>query len=222
MIIPYTKALLVRPRFDEPTQHSFAFAGEILQWCRQAKPLIVDVIELAEGEAIRARVEQELTPDVDLFIFYDHGDEDALIGQDEKPVIDLENAGLLAGKEVFTLACLSAKDLGPAVWRQGGTYWGYVDVFSFTTDSLAEFQEAANCGFKFRFIEGDTRQNSLQRAKETFTRLALELVDAGKVFAAICMREDGDTLVYLDAHKPEEKEGCLLALLKLPVSLLRR
>jgi hypothetical protein len=36
------------------------------------------------------------------------------------------------------------------------------------------------------------------------------------------MREDGDALVYLDAHKPEEKEGCLLAFLKLPISLLRR
>ncbi|GAI95199.1 unnamed protein product, partial [marine sediment metagenome] len=117
---------------------------------------------------------------------------------------------------------LSAKDLGPEVWSKGGTYWGYVDVFSFTTDSLLEFQEAANCGFKFRFIEEDTRENSLKRAKETFTRLALELVDAGKTFAAICMREDGDALVYLDAHKPEEKEGCLLALLKLPIKALTR
>ncbi|GAI61289.1 unnamed protein product, partial [marine sediment metagenome] len=33
---------------------------------------------------------------------------------------------------------------------------------------------------------------------------------------------DGDALVYLDAHKPEEKEGCLLAFFKLPISLLRR
>ncbi|GAI61252.1 unnamed protein product, partial [marine sediment metagenome] len=49
-----------------------------------------------------------------------------------------------------------------------------------------------------------------------------ELVDVGNPFAAICMRGDGDALVYLDAHEPEEKEGCLLAFLKLPVSLLRR
>ncbi|GAJ16312.1 unnamed protein product, partial [marine sediment metagenome] len=56
----------------------------------------------------------------------------------------LKNCDRLAGREVFTLACLSAKDLGPAVWRQGGTYWGYGDVFSFTTDGLAEFQSAAN------------------------------------------------------------------------------
>lgn len=211
------KAILCRPKFDEPSQHSFAFAAEILQWCRQAG---IDIIELAEDDAVRPAVEKALqTFNPDIFVFYDHGSEDCLWGQGgDEAAIDLKNCDRLAGREVFTLACLSAKDLGPAVWRQGGTYWGYVDVFSFTTDSLAEFQEAANCGFKFRFIEGDTRQNSLQRAKETFTRLSLELVDAGKTFAAICMRENGDALVYFDAHKPEEeKKGCLLALLKLPI-----
>ncbi|GAI97065.1 unnamed protein product, partial [marine sediment metagenome] len=124
-----------------------------------------------------------------------------------------------ANKEVFTLACLSAKDLGPEVWSKGGTYWGYVDVFSFTTDALASFQEAANCGFHYRFIEGDSRQSALSRAKETFTRLAFELVDAGKTMAAISMRMNGDNLVYLNAHKPEEKKGCLLGLLRLPMKL---
>ncbi|GAI60880.1 unnamed protein product [marine sediment metagenome] len=214
------KAILCRPKFDEPTQHSFAFAGEILQWCRQAG---IDIIELAEDDVVRLAVENSLqTFNPDIFVFYDHGSEDCLWGQGgTEAAIDLKNCDRLAGKEVFTLACFSAKDLGPAVWRQGGTYWGYVDAFSFTTDSLAEFQEAANCGFKFRFIEGDTRENSLKRAKETFTRLAFELVDVGNPFAAICMRGDGDALVYLDAHKPEEKEGCLLAFLKLPIRVFR-
>ncbi|GAI69839.1 unnamed protein product [marine sediment metagenome] len=207
------KAILCRPRFDEASQHSFAFAGEILGWCRQAG---ISVIELAEADAVRTKVSRELAKGVELFIFYDHGDEDALIGQDEKPVIDLENAGLLAGKEVFTLACLSAKELGPEVRSRGGTYWGYTEVVGYTTDALAEFQEAFNCGFRFRFIENDSRENALSRAKDTFTRLAFELVDAGKTFAAIYMREDGDALVYLDSHEPEEKEGCLLTLLKLP------
>ncbi|GAI88520.1 unnamed protein product, partial [marine sediment metagenome] len=119
-------------------------------------------------------------------------------------------------KEVFTLACLSAKELGPEVWSKGGTYWGYTEVVSYTTDALAEFQEAFNCGFRFRFIENDSHQNALKRGKETFTRLALELVDVGNPFAAIYMREDGDALVYYNANKPEEKEGCLLAFLKLP------
>jgi len=212
------KAVLCRPRFDDPTQNTFAFAEEILLWCQQAG---IDIVELAEGEAIRTNVVRELSKGADLFIHYDHGDENALIGQDEKAVIDLNNCALLAEKEVYTLACLSAKKLGPEVWRKGGTYWGYVEVVSFTTDALAEFQEAFNCGFRYRFIEGDTRQSALTRAKETFTRLAYELVFAGKTFAAIFMRENGDNLVYLNAHEPEEeKEGCLLGLLKLPLQKL--
>ncbi|MBA7552654.1 hypothetical protein ES705_45224 [subsurface metagenome] len=138
----------------------------------------------------------------------------------DEAVIDLKNANLLANKEVFTLACLSARDLGPEVWRKGGTYWGYTEVVSFTTDALDAFQEAFNCGFRFRFVENDSRENSLRRAKETFTRLAFELVGAGKILAAVFMREDGENLVYLDAHKPEEeKKGCLLGLLKLPLKL---
>jgi hypothetical protein len=209
------KAILVRPRFDEVTPYTFAFASEILQWCQDAG---IDTIELAEGEAIRARVEEELAKGVDLFIHYDHGNEDALIGQDEKAVIDLNNCHLLASKETYTLACLSAKSLGVEVWRKDGEYWGYTEVVSFTTDALAEFQQAFNCGFHYRFIEGDSHQNALKRAKEVFTDLSFMLVDAGKTFAAICMRQNRDNLVYYNANKPEEEKpgGCLLALLKLP------
>jgi hypothetical protein len=213
------KAILVRPRFDEVTPYTFAFAAEILQWCQDAG---IDTIELAEGEAIRARVEEELAKGVDLFIHYDHGNEDALIGQDEKAVIDLNNCHLLASKETYTLACLSAKNLGVEVWRRGGKYWGYVEVVSFTTDALPEFQESFNRGFHYRFIEGDSHQNALNRAKEVFGNLALMLVDAGKTFAAICMRQNRDSLVYYNAHTPEEeKKGCLLAFLKLPTKIWR-
>jgi len=209
------KALLVRPNFDSATEHTFAFAAEILQRCQDAG---IDTIELAEGEATRARVEEELAKGVDLFIHYDHGDEDALIGQDEKAVIDMKNCGLLADKEVYTLACLSAKTLGAEVWRKGGTYWAYVEVVSYTTDALAEFQEAFNCGFCYRFIEGDSHKNALKRAKEVFTDLSYKLVDSGKTLAAICMRQNRDNLVYYNADKPEEEKpgGCLPALLKLP------
>ena len=210
------KAILCRPKFDEPTEHSFAFAGEILRWCRQAG---IDIIELAEDDAVRPAVEKALqTFNPDIFVFYDHGSEDCLWGQGgAAAAIDLKNVGLLANIETYTLACLSAKSLGVEVWRRGGAYWGYTEAVGYTTDALAEFQEAFNCGFHYRFLERNTRQNSLQRAKETFSRLALELVDVGKVFAAICMRENGDSLVYYNANKPEEKEGCLLTFLKLPI-----
>ena len=212
------KAVLVRPKFDDASKISFDFAAEILQWCREAG---ISVVDLAEGEAIRARVEEELAKGIDLFIHYDHGNEDALIGQDEKAVIDLTNCDLLSQKEVYTLACLSAKNLGVEVWRRDGKYWGYVEVVSFTTDALPEFQEAFNCGFHYRFIEGDTHQNALSRAKDTFDQLSLQLVNDGKTFAAICMRQNRDSLRYYNANAPDEGgKGCLLALLKFPKLIL--
>ena len=207
------KAVLVRPKFDDPTTYTYGFAQEILQWCQEAG---ISIVELAEGEAIRARVEEELAKGFDLFIHYDHGNEDALIGQDEKAVIDLSNCDLLKDKETYTLACLSAKSLGVDVWRKGGKYYGYVEVVSFTTDALPAFQEAFNCGFKFRFIEGNSHQDTLTRAKQIFDDLATMLVDAGNIFAAICMRQNRDSLRYYNAEKPGEGKGCLLTLLKLP------
>lgn len=213
------KAILVRPTFDDATQHTFAFAEEILEWCRQAG---VDVVELAEGEAVKSRVEEELRKGADLFIFYDHGSEDALIGQDKQPVIDLSNCHWLAGKDVYTLACLSAKELGVEVWRQKGRYWGYTEVVGFTTDALPEFQKSFNCGFAYLFIERVPHGAALDKAKETFNRLATALVSEGKIMAAIYMRKNCDSLVSYNGQKPGENGGgCLFGLLKAQVAFLR-
>jgi len=139
------KALICRPKFDSATEYTFAFAAEILEWCQQAG---IEVTELAEEDAIRPAVENALERfNPEIFVFYDHGDKDALIGQDGKAVIDIKNCDRLAGKEVFTLACLSAKDLGPEVWRKGGTYWGYTEVVSFATDSLPGSRKRLIVGF---------------------------------------------------------------------------
>lgn len=209
------KAILVRPTFDDATQHTFAFAEEILELCRQAG---IDVVELAGSEAVKSRVEEELQKGTDLFIFYDHGSEGALIGQDEQPVIDLNNCHWLADKEVYTLACLSAKELGAEVWRRGGKYWGYTEVVGFTTDALPEFKKSFNCGFAYLFIERVPHGTALDKARETFDQLATALVSEGKIIAAIYMRKNRESLVDYKAHGPEENGngGCLLGLLKLP------
>ena len=214
------KAILVRPRFDSATEHTFAFAEAILEQCRQAG---IDVVELAEDEAVKSRVEEELRKGVDLCIFYDHGSEGALIGQDEEPAVDLKNCLLLAEKEVYTLACLSAKELGAEIWRQGGKYWGYTEVVGFTTDALPEFGQAFNCGFCYLFIDGEAHQAALDLAKTTFDQLAMDLLSQGKIAAAIFMRQNKESLVSYNAHGPEAGNGggCLLGLLKAPQALFR-
>jgi len=216
------KAILVRPRFDSATEHTFAFAEDILSQCRVAG---IDVVELAEGNATKKRVEEELKKGTDLFIFYDHGSEDALIGQDEKPVIDLSNVAAISDKEVYTLACLSAKELGAAVWRQGGKFWGYTEVVGFTTDALDEFKQAFNCGFCYLFIDGLEHTAALDLAKETFDQLSLDLMSKGKIMAAIFMRQNKEKLVSYNQEGPGPDDGngggCLLGLLRTPVAIFR-
>jgi len=208
-----TEWIIVRPKWEEVTEYSYAWCQQILDWLKEEG---VEFVDLGAEDATRDKVEAMLRkyPQAN-FCFYDHGNADLLAAQGGKDnVIDLNNCDLLANKETYTMACLSAKSLGKEVWNKGGKYWGYIDTFSFTSDTVADFQEAANCGFHYLFIEGD-RENALQRAKDTFSRLALELVDAGKILAAACMRNDGDILVYYNAEKPEEGKGCLLAFLRL-------
>jgi hypothetical protein len=211
--------IIVHPKFDDVTQYSDGWAQEIVDILKDKGLLVAD---LGGREVTRAEVEEALDEHPEAYVgFWNHGNEDCLWGSKAEKVFDLQNSDRLAGKEVFTMACLSAKELGKEVWSKGGTYWGYTEAFSFTTDSLVEFQEAANCGFHYRFLEGDTHQNALKRAKDTFTELSYKLVDAGKTFAAIAMRNDRDALVYYNASKPGEEKpgGCLLALLKLPLKL---
>jgi thiol-disulfide isomerase/thioredoxin len=213
------KAILVRPRFDSATEYTYAFAEDILNHCLAAG---IDVVELAEGDAIREKVEEELKKGTDLLIFYNHGGEDCLVGQDEKCAIDLENCHYLSEKEVYTLACLSAKELGAKVWRQGGKYWGYTEVVGFTTDALEEFKQAFNCGFCYLFIDKLDHGQALNLAKETFNQLSLDLVSQGKVFAAVYMRQNKENLVYYNGQEPSnDGGGCLLGLLKSPVTLFR-
>jgi hypothetical protein len=209
------KAILVRPRFDDATEYTFDFAQEILDWCTQAG---IEVVELTEGNAVRGKVEEELRKGADTLIFYDHGNESALIGQDEQPVIDLENCHWLAEKDVYTLACLSAKELGVEIWRRGGKFWGYKEVYGFTTDALDAFKQASNCGFMYIFIEAAPWEDALDKAKETFDQLSMDLVAEGKIMAAVFMRENGANLVAYNGSGPDDQngEGCLLGLLKLP------
>jgi len=195
------KALLVAPVFDEVTPYSY-------DWSREVKAILeskgYEVKDLSGTEISRKDVEKHLD-DVDLFCFYDHGSENALWGSRKEPVIDLSNVKLLSGKEVFTMACLSAKRLGVEAWKsKSKVYWGYCEPFIFTTDSLEEFKKFANCGINFR-LEGKSWKECLSLAKELGNKLAEELSKAGKFIAASCMRNDVNALRCYNGEAPATK-----------------
>jgi hypothetical protein len=94
-------------------------------------------------------------------------------------------------------------------------------VVGFTTDALEEFKHAFNCGYCYLFIDKLDHGQALDLAKETFDQLSLDLIQQGKIFAAVYMRENKENLVCYDGHEPGDNGGggCLLGLLKSPIAL---
>jgi len=206
--------LFVRPVFDDITEITYDEAQDAIDYLREKG---VEVVDLAREEAIRENVKRILRerPDINL-AHYDHGSEDAIWGNDDRPVIDLKNVDLLSGRQSYNNNCSSAKKLGVEAWKLGcKAYWGYNSIFYFSTDALEEFKEAVNYGIKRR-IDGFSWKECLEKTKEKMTELADKLVAAGKALAAACMRWDRDHLNCYDAHAPEPT----CALRKLTIKLL--
>jgi hypothetical protein len=189
--------LIAAPRFDEATQYAYKWALQL------AQELGGEQTRLLEKDATRANFEREIVKHT-LFVFYDHGDVDRLLAQDaEENMLDLDNVDLVAKKECYVMACLSAEKLGVEAYKRGAVYWGYVAVFGFTTEEEGLFCEAANYGLIVKVKESLSWKEALQRAKEKFTGL---MDGARDVWTKIWLRYDRDNLVcYSEESPPESK-----------------
>ena len=196
---------MVAPNFDDVTEYSLKWAERLREEIgsrMEVKPLLV-------ADAVRSRVEAALRDDLGaMLIHYDHGNEESLIGQDEVPVVDLENVDLLGGREAYNMNCLSGKTLGKAAYRNGClAYWGYVEVVSFTSDAEQDFCEAFNYGLLLR-LEGKTWKECLDAAKARMTEIVDDLVKRGNTLAAMSLREDRDALHCWGEGIEEPTEDC--------------
>ncbi|VFM95562.1 MAG: hypothetical protein BECKG1743D_GA0114223_101278 [Candidatus Kentron sp. G] len=131
--------ILARTRHDPVTEYTH-------RWSEEIKSLFEgngwQVADYEIDRATRGAVEAALktAPPGSVFVFYGHGDPDALIGQDYNPVCDLENAGLLRHCKVLAMACSSAQEdggLGPMAIEKGAlVYFGYAkEIHSQLLDS---------------------------------------------------------------------------------------
>lgn len=195
------EAVCDAPSFDAATEYSF-------KWFDRLRDVIesqVRLFLLLEYSAVKSEVEKSLGEHPQaIFVHYDHGDEDRLIGQDKLPVIDLTNIEFLKGREVYVMACLSAKTLGKAAYAMGClAYWGNTEVVSFTSDAERYFGEAFNYGLLLR-LEGRPWKECLELAKERMTEIMDELNRQGNFIAAALLMGDRDSLVCYDGSVPPE------------------
>ena len=141
------KILNVAPRFDDVTEYSIAWSKDFL-----AQADSTEITSLLEKDAIKSKFRQEID-NHDVFIFFDHGNEEGLIDNNSQYLIRTSDAFRLNGKKVFAMACLSAKKFGKKAFEEGCVeYWGAVESIGFTVDEATLFGEVFVVGAYDRFI----------------------------------------------------------------------
>jgi len=197
--------LMIRPVFDEVTEITFDEAQDVLNYFEEKG---IEYIDLAKDKATKENVEKVLRENPNIKIaHYDHGNETSWIGSDEKPCVSTQNVNVLKGRECYCNNCSSAKKLGVEAWKLKAIYWGYTEVFVFTTDAKEEFKQFVNHGIKRR-VDGYSRKKCLEMTKNLANKLIDKLVKAGKGLAASCLRWDRDHLVCYTEDMPPEETDC--------------
>jgi hypothetical protein len=198
------KALVVAPRFDDETVYSYEWSREIVDWLKTA---MYDVVDIGGRTVRRGEVEDALKQNIELYVNYNHGSEECHWGSSTEKVVDLNNDSLLGGKEVYCMNCLSASKLGRDAVKNKGcvAYYGYTDVFAFSTDALDDFKTFANAGLKYRLC-GYSWQQVVLMVKRLADILVEKLYKDGKFIAASAMQHDADVLVCWESgNVPESK-----------------
>ncbi len=187
------RVLAVAPCFDTASEYSF-------RWWERLREAIKDKVELQEllrDMAVRSAFEANVeTFKPDAIVFYDHGSDDCLCAQDGQDcVLDSKNIDKVAGKIIFTMACLSARKLGAQAYARGCVYVGYVETFTFTTQDEQLFCTAANSGFiayvngekdwaKVKAVMVEAFNKAMEQATDPWTKMWLQWDrDALRVYA---------------------------------------
>jgi len=206
-----SQALLIRPRFDTPTDYSYKWAGELAEEVKKKFHLT----DLSNGVS-RAQVEEAIkSKDPHLIVFYDHGIEGAWIGNSAgEHVIDITNVQLLIGRIAYTMCCRSGKGLGVEAYRKGcKVYVGYADDFTFNIQDEHLFKDCANYGLKL-WLRGESNWARIKQSWIEFWNKAID--STSDPWTKMFLRSDRDALRVIAKGVDEPTETkCLLRSLAL-------
>jgi len=203
------KATAGAPDFDAATKYSYQWFLEQIDFLRNA-PGQWDVLETYEGpRAVRPYPHdglKNLNPD--LFIFYDHGNEDHLVSNDSTSLFNENDLPLLKGRSVYTMCCLAAKVLGIKAIHAGVLeWWGYTESYTFTYDAIKEHGDVSGYGLRKAHVDGKALKDVLEETKQYFYAKADELRSSGRTVAAAIMVRDAECLVcWHPENVPSEPE----------------
>ena len=209
--------LMIRPCFDEATEYTFQEGQDVLDYFAEKEVICID---LAKEQANKEMVKAVLAAHANVNIaHFDHGNEDNWIDNDGQSCMSCETAECLKGRECYCNNCSSAKNLGVEAFKKGAAaYWGYTNLFVFTTDAIEEFKEFVNHGIKRR-VDGLTWKQCLELTKELAEKLINLLLQAGKALAASCLRWNCDHLVCYTEDMPPSTDQTDCPFRKLAIRL---
>lgn len=187
--MPRDAALVVRANRDSPENGGAAgpmaygdlWTGWVLnslRWRGGARR------DLRGNDAVGVKFESAVrTEDPSLLVGCGHGNPDTWVGQyvekerGYSTLMTTHNAGLMGGRVVYLLSCLTGRELGPAMVRLGAiAYTGYSDEFIWTvespespaTDRLAAPFGNASTVFPKALVEGKTVREAKEKALRVF------------------------------------------------------
>ncbi len=179
--------LFARPCWaDTKVDRRFLYLMDYLDWMgdevvSHAKAEGMEVHDKTGDNAKRANIERQLR-DVDPIFFFhaSHGGDNVLTGQDMtnlvcckgKYLCSKPNHKVLSDRVVYTLSCLSAKELGPAVIQADGiSYIGYEEPLTICLverkDADAAFKDIWTSGAK-DLIRGKTTGEAYDKIKQRY------------------------------------------------------
>lgn len=188
--------LYFSPRFDKATEVSNDYFEDL-----KVKENISTRDILERENATRENLEKKIK-DYNILAFWDHGQSDALVANDNQNTVDNNNLDLFKGKEIWTVACLSGKELGPKAIKQGVSFYqGYTDVITITSVPPFKdfFCDALNAGIRER-KKGRPLFFCKLKQKRSFRRginQCHKLSSMGGLFFEKLLKFNFDHLVYL-------------------------
>ena len=145
-----------------------------------------------EEDAVRSKFEDNIEG-CKQFIFYGHGNSNKLVGQDKNALCDFANAGLLKGKRVYAVSCLSGRKLGPYAVKHGAErYIGWDTTFVWTIPMQDKFKT-----FTYK-IGTKMRDKNLNSQLARIKRYAMLSVRKADILTKLCMAKDTKHLTLIE------------------------
>ena len=195
------KLLITRPEHDDTTHYLSNWSKDIIN---KASSKNLQILDLNRERANRKEVENMIAKQKpELIIFNGHGDYETISGHKNEKIISVnDNEDILNSSITYSIACKSAKFLGPKSVKSGAkAYIGYDEDFIFVyepemisrplKDKTAELFLGPSNELINSLIKGNKTGEACRRSRELFKK------NFNKLLSSEASEEDASIARYI-------------------------